>query len=94
MANISGEATVKALRRAGFEAVKQRGSHLKLRHSESGRICVVPLHRELATGTLASILRQAGLTPDDLRLLSDAKSIWPPPGRAWPPPPTGPWPPP
>lgn len=28
---------------------------------------IVPLHREIARGTLASILRQAGLTTDELR---------------------------
>jgi predicted RNA binding protein YcfA (HicA-like mRNA interferase family) len=33
------------------------------------RTAIVPLHRELAPGTLTSILRQAGLTPDQLRRL-------------------------
>jgi predicted RNA binding protein YcfA (HicA-like mRNA interferase family) len=33
---------------------------------------IVPLHRELARGTLASILRQAGLTVDEFRALLDA----------------------
>jgi len=27
--------------------------------------CVVPLHKELAIGTLRGILRQAGLSPDE-----------------------------
>jgi predicted RNA binding protein YcfA (HicA-like mRNA interferase family) len=27
--------------------------------------CVVPLHRELAVGTLRGILKQAGVTPDE-----------------------------
>ncbi|MDA8057448.1 MAG: type II toxin-antitoxin system HicA family toxin, partial [Actinomycetota bacterium] len=27
------------------------------------RTVIVPMHRELATGTLRSVLRQAGLTP-------------------------------
>jgi predicted RNA binding protein YcfA (HicA-like mRNA interferase family) len=90
---ISGEAAIRALSRAGFEQVKQRGSHAKLRHATSGRVCVVPLHRELATGTLASILRQAGLLPEDLRALRDPTATWPPPDKPWPPPPVGPWPP-
>ena len=89
---LSGEATVKALRRAGFEPVKQKGSHLKLRHP-AGRTCIVPLHREIATGTMASILRQAGLLPEDLAALMDATAPWPPADRPWPPPATGPWPP-
>ncbi len=41
--------------------VSQSGSHLKLRHP-AGRTVIVPMHRELARGTLRSILRQADLT--------------------------------
>ena len=93
ISKVSGESLARALERAGFARVKQRGSHLKLRHTETGRICVVPLHRELAVGTLASVLRQAGLQPDHLRHLLDAKADWPPAGHPWPPAATGPWPP-
>ncbi|WP_256385380.1 type II toxin-antitoxin system HicA family toxin [Parafrankia colletiae] len=46
-----------------------RGSHCKLRHKESARVVIVPLHRELATGTLASVLRQAGIEAEELRTL-------------------------
>jgi predicted RNA binding protein YcfA (HicA-like mRNA interferase family) len=52
------------LGKAGFAPLSQRGSHLKLRSPE-GRIAIVPLHRELAPGTLRSILRQAGLTVEE-----------------------------
>jgi predicted RNA binding protein YcfA (HicA-like mRNA interferase family) len=52
---------VRALTKAGFAEVSQRGSHVKLRN-EIGRTVIVPLHRELARGTLRSILRQADLT--------------------------------
>ncbi len=45
----------------GFSQVSQRGSHVKLRDS-AGKTVIVPLHRELARGTLRSILRQADLT--------------------------------
>jgi predicted RNA binding protein YcfA (HicA-like mRNA interferase family) len=54
---------VRALGRAGFGKVGQKGSHVKLR-SEAGRTVIVPLHRELARGTLASILRQVALSVD------------------------------
>ncbi|ABD10053.1 hypothetical protein CcI156_00010 [Frankia sp. CcI156] len=66
---ISGAKVVKALGRAGFEEVATRGSHCKLRHKESARVVIVPLHRELATGTLASVLRQAGIEAEELRML-------------------------
>jgi predicted RNA binding protein YcfA (HicA-like mRNA interferase family) len=62
---ISGEEAARALERAGFNRTSQRGSHLKLRSSQD-RIVIVPLHRELATGTLRSIIRQSGLTVEEL----------------------------
>lgn len=60
---LSGAEIIKALQRLGFEQVRQRGSHVVLRRDAAG--CVVPLHREVKTGTLAGILRQAGLTQDE-----------------------------
>jgi len=66
---VSGKETARALERVGFEQVAQRGSHLKLRRGD-GRTVIVPLHRELAPGTLRSVLRQADLTVEQLvRLL-------------------------
>jgi predicted RNA binding protein YcfA (HicA-like mRNA interferase family) len=61
---LSGGDVAKALERAGFQHVSTRGSHAKYR--SGGRTVIVPLHRSLAVGTLRSILRQAGWTPDDL----------------------------
>jgi len=58
---VSGHEVVRALAKVGFSEVSQRGSHLKLR-SQEGRTVIVPMHRELARGTLRSILRQADLT--------------------------------
>jgi predicted RNA binding protein YcfA (HicA-like mRNA interferase family) len=61
----SGAEVVAALRRLGFERIGQRGSHVKMRHSD-GRVAIVPMHDELARGTFASILRQAHVTAEDL----------------------------
>lgn len=55
---------VAALAKAGFVQISQRGSHVKLR-SVDGRTVIVPDHREIARGTMRSILRQAGLTADE-----------------------------
>jgi len=52
---------VRALAKVGFSEVSQRGSHLKLRDS-TGKTVIIPMHRELARGTLRSILRQADLS--------------------------------
>lgn len=68
---VSGRAVVAALVRAGFTVSSQKGSHLKLRHPD-GRVVIVPLHDELARGTLGSILRQARVEPTSfLALLRD-----------------------
>ena len=63
----SGWKAVRALERLGFEQVRQRGSHvvMKKETAEGVRGCVVPLHRELAVGTLRGILRQAGVSVEE-----------------------------
>lgn len=60
---LSGADVVKMLERLGFEQVRQRGSHVVMRKGSVG--AVVPLHKELKTGTLAGIVRQAGLAQDE-----------------------------
>ena len=60
---VSGAEVAKALGANGFSQVSQRGSHLKLRRDQS--TVIVPLHRELAAGTLRSIIRQSGLSVDE-----------------------------
>ncbi len=64
--HVSGAEVVRALEHAGFAFRSQRGSHRKLRHAD-GRTVIVPMHRELAPGTLRSILKQAGLSVTELR---------------------------
>lgn len=63
---VSGRETIRALERLGFKVVRQRGSHVVLRRETTG--CVVPDHRELKTGTLMGVLRQAGVTPEQFLL--------------------------
>lgn len=65
---VSGDDVVRALQRAGFARVSQKGSHRKMRHID-GRAAIVPMHPELTVGTLKSVLRQAGLTEDELKAL-------------------------
>jgi len=64
---VSGRDAIRALEKLGFEQVRRRGSHVVLKkQTPQGDVgCVVPLHRELAIGTLRGILRQAGATPDE-----------------------------
>jgi len=58
---------LKALGKAGFVIVSQRGSHIKLRRQRAGveRTVIVPNYDEVPRGVLASILRQAGMTRDE-----------------------------
>ncbi len=65
---VTGAAMIRALESVGFRQVGQRGSHVKLRLDRLGevRTAIVPLHDELAPGTLRSILRQSGLTAGEL----------------------------
>jgi predicted RNA binding protein YcfA (HicA-like mRNA interferase family) len=57
---LSGRQTIKIFEALGFSVVRQKGSHVVLRRGDKG--CVIPLHRELAVGTLRSAIKQAGIT--------------------------------
>jgi len=58
------EQVIMGLENNGFHFVKQRGSHRK--YKKNGRAVIVPMHYEVAKGTLSSILEQSGLTLDQL----------------------------
>jgi predicted RNA binding protein YcfA (HicA-like mRNA interferase family) len=60
---LSGKEAIACLEKLGFVTVRQRGSHIVLRRGPSG--CVVPNHKELKSGTLAGILKQAGISPEE-----------------------------
>lgn len=69
---VSGEETIKALHKAGFRVVRQKGSHVRMeKRTDEGVIKVtVPLHHTLKKGTLRVILKQAGLAVEEfIRLL-------------------------
>jgi predicted RNA binding protein YcfA (HicA-like mRNA interferase family) len=55
---LSGKELIKALEKDGFHRVRQKGSHVSLQKGEYKT--VVPLHDELAKGTLLGILKQCG----------------------------------
>ncbi len=64
----SSRQIIKALSRIGFVIISQRGSHVKLRGKFDGEVftAIVPNHKEVALGTLQSILKQAGITKEEL----------------------------
>ena len=68
----SGRKVVKALGRAGFRVVRQKGSHVRLEKTEGDQVIklIVPLHDTLKKGTLRQIITDSGLTTEEfLKLL-------------------------
>ena len=61
---LSGKEVCAVLRKAGFEQVRRRGSHIVMQKKiPQGTITVpVPDHNEIRIGTLQSIIRQSGLS--------------------------------
>lgn len=69
---VSGRDAVRAFQKIGYELDHQTGSHMILRQRISPfRRLTVPDHRELAKGTLRSLIREAGLTVDQFIDLLD-----------------------
>jgi predicted RNA binding protein YcfA (HicA-like mRNA interferase family) len=63
----TGSDLIRALRKAGFETVRVRGSHHFLRHDD-GRATVVPVHsgETIGPGLLNKMLRDCALSADEL----------------------------
>ncbi len=68
---VSGREAIKALGRAGFTVVRQRGSHVRLEKRTEDRMIklTVPLHKSLKKGTLRTIIKDAGLTVQEFNRL-------------------------
>ena len=65
---ISARELLKILSKIGYSVDHQTGSHVILRHKNyPHRRITVPNHKEIACGTLRSIIRQSGLTLDEFR---------------------------
>lgn len=64
----SGEDLIRVLQKFGYTRVRQKGSHVRLRHAtDPQRLPItVPLHAEIAFGTLKRILRDARISTEEL----------------------------
>ncbi len=61
---LSGRELLKLLQSQGFYTIRQKGSHVSI---EKGQFkTVIPMHESLARGTLLGILKQCGLSREDL----------------------------
>ena len=56
---------ISILYKFGFEKVSQKGSHAKYRNKFNNKVCIIPMHKEIARGTLKSILEQADITIEE-----------------------------
>lgn len=64
--NISGKKTIKTLEKIGFQVIRQKGSHVRMKH-EDNRVVTIPLHgnKNLGKGLLRKILRDTKLTVEE-----------------------------
>jgi predicted RNA binding protein YcfA (HicA-like mRNA interferase family) len=67
---ISGRDAIKALSKLGYKFVRQRGSHVRLRHPERPP-ATIPAKGELSIKTVMSIIKQAELTVEEFLELLD-----------------------
>lgn len=57
---------IKILNKFGFEKISQKGSHAKyINNGNPTKVVIIPMHYEVAKGTLKSILEQAEITLED-----------------------------
>ena len=65
---VSGKQLIRILQKFGYEMARQKGSHVRLRNAtEPYRLPVtVPMHDELAIGTLKRILQDAKISIEQL----------------------------
>ena len=62
---LSGREVVRAFESLGWEQVRQSGSHIVLVREGHRATLSVPDHKEVAAGTLRSLIRSAGLTVEE-----------------------------
>jgi predicted RNA binding protein YcfA (HicA-like mRNA interferase family) len=68
--SLTGRQVVKALQKAGFTVIRQKGSHAFLRHPD-GRSTVVPLHagETVGPGLLRKIIHDVEMSREEFRNL-------------------------
>ena len=69
---VTGEELITALEKAGFFIVRQKGSHVRMKH-EDNRVVSIPCHsgKAIGKGLLLKIIGDADLTKDELIELLD-----------------------
>nr|CBH39225.1 conserved hypothetical protein, YcfA-like family [uncultured archaeon]CBH39695.1 conserved hypothetical protein, YcfA-like family [uncultured archaeon] len=66
--SLTPQKIIKVLEKKGFVLDRIKGSHHIYYHLETKRRVVIPLHkRDLPNGTLLEIIKQAGISKEELR---------------------------
>ena len=63
--SLSGQAIVQIFKRFGWNVARRRSSHIIMTKEGEMATLSIPDHKEVAKGTLRSLLRSAGLTVDE-----------------------------
>ena len=68
---VSGKILIRALRKYGFLVERQKGSHVRLKYKNANKTLklTVPLHNPLKKGTLKRILKDAGISVEEIKVL-------------------------
>ena len=63
---VTASETIKALEKIGFQRIRQKGSHLRMKH-EDKRVVTILIHKgkTLSRGLLRKILRDAELSVEE-----------------------------
>jgi predicted RNA binding protein YcfA (HicA-like mRNA interferase family) len=69
--NVSGREVVKAFGKDGWELARQKGSHMIMVKPAHIASLSVPDHKEIAKGTLRSLIRSSGLSVEEFVKLLD-----------------------
>jgi len=72
MKQLSAKKIIRALKKIGFLKVRQKGSHVIMRHPD-GRMTVVPIHRgeDIGPGLLLEIIKDTKLSKEEFLDLLD-----------------------
>lgn len=67
LAGYSGKDVVKKFVKIGYRVIRQRGSHVRLCHSDSANYkpLTVPMHKEVKIGLLKQLIKDVHLSVDD-----------------------------
>ncbi|AFZ36871.1 YcfA family protein [Stanieria cyanosphaera PCC 7437] len=63
---LTGDAVIRVLEKVGFQKIRQKGSHIRMKHID-GRVVTIPIHRgkTIGKGLLRKIIRDAELTQEE-----------------------------